>query len=148
MSLIADIAPHWAWMIVGLVLIGLELFVWSTFLLWMGISAFLVGSLVYFIPEFPWQWSVLLYGILSLISTYVGRKLFKPAEAGDHNGLNERGHRMLGQVYLVEEAITHGRGKVRIGDSLWLAQGPDCEVGTPVKVMDVQSTTLMVERAE
>ncbi|ABK43954.1 protein of unknown function DUF107 [Magnetococcus marinus MC-1] len=148
MTLFADIAPHWAWAIVGLVLIGLEMFVWSTFLLWMGLSAFVVGAIFYVAPDFPWAWSVVLYGVLSLVAIYLGRKLFKPAQADDPDALNERGQRMVGQSYVVAEAIVHGRGKVRVGDSLWLAQGADCPAGTVVTVTSVKSTTLMVTLAE
>ena len=39
----------------------------------------------------------------------------------------------------------HGRGKVRLGDTLWAADGPDCPAGTRVRVTGAAGTVLLVE---
>ncbi len=48
-------------------------------------------------------------------------------------------------IVRVEEAIEHGRGKVRVGDTLWTAEGPDAPAGAQVRVASAQGTLLRVE---
>jgi len=48
---------------------------------------------------------------------------------------------------MVEEAIIHGRGKVRIGDTLWMVEGPDAPAGAEVRVTAAKGAVLRVERA-
>jgi inner membrane protein len=65
----------------------------------------------------------------------------------DQPDLNRRPDQLVGRVVAVEEAITHGRGKVRIGDTLWIAEGPDAPAGAEVRVTAAQGAVLRVERA-
>jgi membrane protein implicated in regulation of membrane protease activity len=46
---------------------------------------------------------------------------------------------------VVEQAIENGRGKVRVGDTLWSAEGPDAPAGTRVTVTGTRGTVLVVE---
>ena len=48
---------------------------------------------------------------------------------------------------MVEQAIQNGRGKVRVGDTVWQAEGPDVPAGASVKVTAAKGTVLVVERA-
>jgi membrane protein implicated in regulation of membrane protease activity len=63
----------------------------------------------------------------------------------DFPDLNKRGQQYFGRVLTVEEAIDCGRGKVRVGDTLWSAEGLDVLAGTRVKVTDTRGTILLVE---
>jgi len=65
----------------------------------------------------------------------------------DQPALNRRSVQLVGRVVMVDEAITHGRGKVRIGDTLWLVEGPDTPAGAQVRVTAAQGAVLRVERA-
>ena len=65
----------------------------------------------------------------------------------DQPDLNRRPAQLVGRVGVVEEAIAHGRGRVRIGDTLWLAEGPDAPAGTKVLVTAAQGAVLRVEPA-
>ena len=49
--------------------------------------------------------------------------------------------------FVVEEAIECGRGKVRVGDTLWSVEGSDAPVGASVTVTGARGTALVVERA-
>jgi membrane protein implicated in regulation of membrane protease activity len=64
----------------------------------------------------------------------------------DQPQLNVRGAQYIGREATVAEAIVNGRGKIRVGDTLWLAEGPDCDTGTQVKVTGTRGTLLLVER--
>jgi membrane protein implicated in regulation of membrane protease activity len=57
---------------------------------------------------------------------------------------NRRDLELIGAKGIVAEAITNGHGKVRLGDSVWLAAGPDLIKGTPVAVTEVRGTVLVV----
>jgi membrane protein implicated in regulation of membrane protease activity len=63
--------------------------------------------------------------------------------------LNERAQQYVGRSLVVAESIENGRGKVRVGDSVWQAEGPDVPVGSRVKVTGARGTVLVVvaERA-
>jgi membrane protein implicated in regulation of membrane protease activity len=66
----------------------------------------------------------------------------------DHPNLNRRTAQLLGRILIVAEAIEGGRGKVRVGDTLWPAEGPDTPEGGRVSVVGSSGTALLVERAD
>jgi hypothetical protein len=64
----------------------------------------------------------------------------------DEPDLNRRGAELVGQVITVVEAIeTGGRGAVRAGDSMWVAEGCSAQPGDRVRVTGVKGTALTVE---
>ena len=63
----------------------------------------------------------------------------------DEPDLNRRGAQCIGRICTVEEAIVAGRGKVRIGDTVWPAEGADAGAGAQVRVTGSQGTVLSVE---
>jgi inner membrane protein len=65
----------------------------------------------------------------------------------DHPDLNRRTAQLLGRILIVAEAIEGGRGKVRVGDTLWPAEGPAMPEGGRVSVVGSDGTALLVERA-
>jgi membrane protein implicated in regulation of membrane protease activity len=76
------------------------------------------------------------------------RRFFRVEAAHtDQPDLNVRGQQYVGRSLVVEQAIQNGRGKVRVGDTLWQAEGPDAPVGTRVTVTATRGTVLVVERA-
>ena len=46
-----------------------------------------------------------------------------------------------------EVFLFDGRGKVRLGDSIWAVEGPDTPAGARVTVTGAKGTVLVVERA-
>jgi membrane protein implicated in regulation of membrane protease activity len=62
--------------------------------------------------------------------------------------LNVRGAYYIGRVVVVEDPIVNGRGRVRVGDTLWSAAGPDMAAGARAKVTRVDGTVLVVEPAD
>jgi len=46
---------------------------------------------------------------------------------------------------MIDEAIAGGRGRVRMGDTVWSAEGPDLPKGAHAKVMSTRGTVLIVE---
>jgi inner membrane protein len=66
-------------------------------------------------------------------------------QAQDGHELNDRGQQIVGRVAIVDQPIAQGRGRVRIGDTTWQVTGPDCEVGTSVKIVASEGLSLRVE---
>lgn len=60
--------------------------------------------------------------------------------------LNCRAAQLIGRSFIVEEAIEGGRGKVRVGDTLWPVEGPELPAGAEVKVTAANATLLRVEQ--
>ena len=48
---------------------------------------------------------------------------------------------------VVEQAIENGRGKVRVGDTLWSAEGPNAPAGAWVTITGSKGTVLVVDHA-
>lgn len=136
---------EWTWWIIAVTLAALELMVPGVLLIWLAGAAAAVGLITLAIPM-AWQWEVTLFALLSLVSAYAGyRWSNRPGEVSDNPTLNRRGQSYVGKVYVVAEAIQNGRGKVRVGDTLWQAAGPDAEAGASVRVTGVEGTVLTVE---
>jgi membrane protein implicated in regulation of membrane protease activity len=91
---------------------------------------------------------VLAFALLSVAALFWVRKYARPDVAiSDQPDLNVRGQQYIGRSLVVDQAIQNGRGKARVGDSLWAVEGPDTPAGERVKVTGAKGTVLVVERA-
>lgn len=141
-SLIWD---YWAWFILGILLVVVEIFAPSSFFLWLGAAAGVVGVIVFFLPEIAWPVQVGLFAVLSMVTVLIGRRVFVPnKQATDHPTLNRRGEQYIGRHFTLEAPIVNGVGWVRIGDSRWRALGPDLPSGSLVEVKAVDGASLVV----
>ena len=137
---------YWHWWIIGVGLVALEMLVPGTFFLWLGVSAGVTGFLLLAMPDLAWQYQIIVFSVLSVGSIYIGRKVWRPSLGDtDEPALNRRGAQYVGRVVKLAEPITNGRGKARVGDSLWLVAGADQPAGAEVKVTGVEGTVLQVE---
>jgi membrane protein implicated in regulation of membrane protease activity len=137
--------PHWLWLIAGLVLAVAEMVVPGVFLIWFAAAALIVGLLTAVLPlAAPVQ--VVLFVVLSLVSVLASRRFLRryPIQSADPL-LNQRGAQLVGRQVVVTQAIQGGSGRVRCGDSEWLAQGPDAEAGARMTVTGSQGSVLIVE---
>jgi membrane protein implicated in regulation of membrane protease activity len=137
----------WNWFILAAVLLIMETMIPGVHFLWFGIAAILIG-LLGLATGLAWQWQVLAFGLLSVLAVFWVRKYARPDVAiSDLPDLNVRGQQYIGRSLVVEQAIQNGRGKVRVGDTLWAAEGPDVPAGDRVVVTGAKGTVLVVERA-
>ncbi len=139
--------PHWWWLILALLLAIAEILVPGVFLIWIGGAALVTGilSLLFGLPA-PAEFVVFAVGAIGAV--WIGRRwlVAHPIESDDPK-LNDRGARLLGKQVVVTHAIVGGEGKVRVGDSDWLASGPDAPVGARVTVVGAQGSRLKVDVA-
>lgn len=147
MSLIEGLAPQWWWLIAAVALGILELLAPGFFLVWMGAAAALTGVVVALVPM-PLAWQLGLFVLLAFASVLAGRLYYarNPVPTSDPN-LNARATRLIGRTVTVESAIENGQGRVRVGDGVWNARGPDAPAGASVVIVAADGTCLTVEAA-
>jgi membrane protein implicated in regulation of membrane protease activity len=136
----------WTWIIVAGGLGLAEMFVPGAYLAWIALGAALTGGAdAAFGLSLEAQLAV--FAATTALSCAGGHFVYRELSRrqGQEEPLNERHRAMLGQRGTVCEAFVSGRGKVRIGDSVWLAAGPDLDEGTTVVVSGFRGTRLIVE---
>jgi inner membrane protein len=137
----------WNWFVVAVALFALESVVPGVHFVWFGIAAVFVGALGLTI-DIAWEWQLITFAIISCITVFFARRYASPqVAASDQPELNLRAEQYVGRVVMVEEAISDGRGKVRVGDTVWNAQGSDTPQGARVKITGTNGTCLLVEHA-
>ena len=136
---------YWHWWILAAALIILEVFAPGAFFLWLGIAAGVVGGLAYLAPAMSWEYQLLAFSVMSVVSIIIWRRFFrtKPADT-DQPALNRRGEQYIGRSFTLREPITDGIGKIRVDDSTWKIRGDNCPVGTQVEVTGVDGVILEV----
>ncbi|TGQ92329.1 NfeD family protein [Mesorhizobium sp. M8A.F.Ca.ET.208.01.1.1] len=143
--IVSELGP-WNWMVLGFVLLVIEVIAPGFFMLWIGIAALIVGAvslLIWDAAIWTWQVQVLLFLVLSLVSAFVGKKLMGGRDQPtDQPLLNRRGAQMIGRMATLAEPIRDGRGRIKLGDTLWRVSGPDLPAGTQVRVTAAADTDL------
>jgi inner membrane protein len=141
------ILPTWSpaawWGLIGGVLLCLELLIPGIFLMWIGLAACAV-ALVVLAVTLSQVSQLLLFAGFSLVAGVIGWRWYRRAAAHDDGPVMEPGSVYVGQVGTVVEPLRHGRGKVRLHDSLWLAEGNDADVGAAVRVTGQHGSVLLV----
>ena len=136
----------WNWWVFALVLIIVEVLVAGTFFLWMGISAGLVGLVLFFMPDLGWEIQLSLFAIFSVISIIISRIwLAKHARAATPSTLNRRGSQYIGREFTLTEPIVNGIGRLNVDDTIWRISGPDMDSGVQIIVDGMDGTILRVK---
>lgn len=141
-----QLLEYWHWWVLGVILLILEIFAPGIFFMWMGLAAGIVGLASWLVPGISWEWQVLGFAGLSMVTVVLGRKWLDrhPIES-EQPRLNRRGEQYVGRVFTLQEPIVNGLGKINVDDSTWKIQGPDCAAGQNVKVVGVDGVVLIVE---
>ena len=136
----------WNWFVLGVLLLSVEVFAPGTFILWLGIAALLTGGLA-LIVDLGWQAQLIAFAILALLAVtgwwfYSRRRADAPEPL-----LHRRADLHIGRIFMLEEPITGGTGRIRIDDSIWRVSGPDLPAGSRVRVSSTDGAMLRVEPA-
>jgi membrane protein implicated in regulation of membrane protease activity len=148
MDWLGDLDAHWVWLTLGLLLAGLEMLVPGVYLIWLAAAALITGVLTFaFDLSLPFQ--VIDFVFLSLIMAFSAKRFLRdrPIESADPL-MNRRGARMVGETALVVSAIEHGSGRVKVGDSEWIARGVNVAAGERVRITGTDGSSLLVEPLE
>ncbi len=136
----------WYWLIAAVVMIVIEMLLPAAYFLWMGISAFVVGILLFMMPTIPLLIQVIIFGVLSIVTLVLYKRHQKSnPTVNDEPNLNRRGEQYVGRTFTLEEPIVNGVGKVKVDDSIWKVKGSDMPAGMKVRVLSVDGTVFNVE---
>jgi membrane protein implicated in regulation of membrane protease activity len=140
----------WMWLIVGVLLFIAELLVPGVFFVWFALAALVTGGLQFIWPMSSLPLQLLVFSGASVVSLLVGRAVYGSYKdpVSDKPFLNKRAQQLVGRTFVLKEAINNGRGRVEVGESMWLVTGPDAEAGTRIRVTGVDGTMLVVESVE
>jgi membrane protein implicated in regulation of membrane protease activity len=144
---LAGLDWHWWWVGAGALLGILEILLPGIFLIWIAVAAWVTAIIVALAPM-ALAWQLVIFVVLAFLTVFAGRQYYarNPVESADPN-LNARAARLIGQVVTVESAIENGKGRVRVGDGVWNASGPDAPAGASVRIVAADGTCLTVEPA-
>lgn len=144
----------WHWVAIALVLLGIELALGTIDLLWISAAAFVTALFAAIMPA-PMngvEAQFVFFAIASIGLLVLGRTVFGDWREmkSDKPMLNKRMQSMVGTRALVTQAFIAGTGRVKIGDTEWLAHAVDGEAfakGATVIVEDVDATVVKVVSA-
>jgi len=142
MELLFENLNYMHWLVLGLALVIIELFVWSVFLLWIGASAITVSVIYYLFPDVSIVLQTLTFVLISISTTFLAKKYFPVKTVDDQ--LHDKAKLHIGKEYRVA-SVENGIAKIQIGESLWFAKGSDLVIGQTVKILDVESSTFIVK---
>ncbi len=138
---------NWNWFILAGILLALEIMLPGAFMLWLGLSALLVGA-ISFAVAWSWQAQLVAFAVFALASVPLWRRVARGAEQpGDSPFLNRRAEAFVGRTFTLEKPIVAGHGTVRIDDTIWRVTGPDLSAGSRVTVTAADGATLVVQAA-
>ena len=143
--MIDGIDNYWLWLAIGLALAALELLAPGVYLIWLAAAALATGGLS-FLFGFGWPLEIISFVSIALISVYSARRYLRESPIVSSDPLlNQRGGRMVGETALVVQPIESGSGRVKLGDSEWIARGPDTAAGERVRISGNDGAILLVE---
>jgi membrane protein implicated in regulation of membrane protease activity len=131
------------WIVAGLVLMLLEMFVPGVFLIWLGIAALATGLVLQFVSA-NFAFEVILFAAFAAIAVTTSLR-FRPQRPTIQ--VNTPASGLVGREAVALEF--HGRiGRVRVGDSEWSARlaggAPQPEPQASLRVVGVDGTTVIV----
>jgi membrane protein implicated in regulation of membrane protease activity len=134
----------WIWAIASVVVAVLEMVAPGFYLIWIA-AAGAITALASFAFDLSLSTQISIF-VASCALTCVGGYFAyqRLISSGADGTLNQRGLEMVGARGKVIEVLANGRGKVELGDSVWLAEGPDLVLGSPVVVTSVRGTVVTV----
>lgn len=139
--------PWWGWAILAAIVALGELHAPGIYLIWIALGAALTAGATAIWPlHISYQLEI--FAAASVLSCVLGYFVYRGVANPSGPPLNERDRLMIGMHGTVANALGNGQGKVRLGDSVWLAEGPNLPEGTPIVVTAVRGSRVIVDRAE
>ena len=137
----------WAWIVLGLVLLALELVVPGGYFLWLGTAGVVTGLLA-FVPGLSLPWQVTIFGVLAVVIVVAWTLVTRNRkQVTDQPFLNRRAERYVGHEGIIAEPIKDGTGRLVLDDTIWRIVGPDLAAGEKVRVVGTDGAVLKVVAA-
>ncbi|ORU90512.1 MAG: hypothetical protein A6F71_06000 [Cycloclasticus sp. symbiont of Poecilosclerida sp. M] len=147
-----DIA-YWHWAVLGMLLVGFEIFIPSFTVLWFGLGALVVAVFLYLAPELALSWQLFIWSVFSVAFGFGWFKFLRPLMT-DKTKAGIAHEAIRGEVGLVIKCATPStRGRVRfttpvLGDDEWefICQR-SLDLGDKVMIREASGNTLLVDKA-
>ena len=137
----------WHWGTIAAVLFILEIIAPGYFLIFPALGAFIVGLAdMAGLHTIEAQLAVFLAASALIFAVSISK--YRAIIANRRQDKVNQPDRLVGALGTVEDPLANGRGKIRLGDTVWLARGPDLDKGRPVRIAAVEGTVLVVEPTE
>lgn len=143
---------YWHWLVLGMLLIGFEIFIPSFTVLWFGLGAMIVSLMLWLIPDLALSWQLFIWSVFSVVFGLAWFKFLRPMMT-DKTKAGIAREAIAGETGIVVKSPTAStRGQVRftipiLGDDEWafICQQPT-EIGDKVMIIEASGNTLMVEK--
>ena len=143
---------YWHWIVIGIALMLVEIFVGSFFIFWFGAAAVVVGLAMVLAPSLGIVVQVLLWGILSACFALAWFKYLKPLSK-DRTKAGLSREALIGEIGQVLNAPNgESKGMLRfpapvLGNDEWLIiSQDDLKVGDRASVIDLSGNSLIVRK--
>ena len=138
----------WYWWALAAALLVAEMLLPGVVFMFLAVGAFVSGVVLLVAAEASLELQLVVFAIFSVLSAvglrpYLKRLQHKTADST----LNARSEALVGKVFVLDQPILAGRGRVKLGDGSWIVTGPDMVAGAKVRVAAVSGTELKVEPA-
>ena len=136
----------WIWAAIAAALLATEVLAGSGWLLWPAASAGVVAVVDGF-SDLRFPSAVLMFAVLTIVSTLTARRYFPRRPVGDVQDINDNVARLIGREGRVVAAFQAGAGRVFVDGKEWPAEleaGETIEAGAKVAVAGVSGVRLKV----
>ena len=138
----------WYWWALAAVLLICEMLLPGVVFLFLAIGAAVAGLVLLVAADVSLEVQLLVFAMVAVVSAVALRPFLKGLQRSSANStLNARGEALVGKVFVLDQPILAGRGRVKLGDGSWIVTGPDMVAGAKVRVAAVSGTELRVEPA-
>lgn len=133
----------WHWWTLGIIFLIIELIGPGACFLWLAISSGVIGIIVWVIPALSIIYQLILFSVLAVTSIVLYLR-FRSIPQNSQT-LNQRAKQHIGHIFILENDLENGQGKIQLGDTLWSIKGTNCNKGTKVKVVTCEESILHIE---
>ncbi len=143
---------YWHWLVLGMLLVGFEIFVPSFTVLWFGLGAVVVAAFLALLPSLTFGWQLFIWTIFSVVFAAGWFKFLRPKMI-DRTKAGITQEAIAGETGMVIKAPSEAsRGHVRfttpiLGDDEWEFICEDLViVGDKVMIKEASGNTLVVNK--
>jgi len=138
----------WYWWALAAVLLVFEMLLPGVVFLFLAIGAAAAGFLLLVVSDLSLELQLVLFAVVAVASAVALRPTLRRMQNyTTETNLNARGQALVGRIFVLDQPILAGRGRVKLGDGSWIVTGPDMVAGAKVRVTAVDGTELKVEPA-
>lgn len=136
----------WYWWALAAVFLVCEMLLPGVVFLFLAIAAGVSGLLLLISADLSLEIQLVVFAIVAVASA-IGLRGYLRGLLPKGSVLNKRGEALVGQIFVLDQPILGGRGRIKLGDGSWSITGPDMVAGAKVRVAAVSGTELRVEPA-